>query len=682
MAAVPPSADQASELLQNLSLDANPKPVVIPDHSKKSTGNQIGSVNAGNGPNGQMQPYERSLTPVLPDFRDPAFYVPNGFSSAPFYYGGVGQDWDEYSRYSNPEGVDMNSGFFGDTGSLIYHGYGYPPYGPYSPATSPVPTSDQLYGTQHYHYPSPYFQSLTPTSTPFSPSPVGPTGEVTNSATSDQKPLAVDAVTTNSNGAVNALKGNSWSTHSKSSNQNTIYNSKASSHGGVVSGYQDPRFGFDSMLSPVPWLEAAVFADAPVGPMSSATIANQYPNSSNVNSRNQHFRSNSNYVGLPHSRSVSGVGATGGFANRMYPDKLYDHYGRSFRSGMGLGSHGFDTRSGGRAWLTTDKYKNRGQGYYGYNNDSVDGLNELNRGPRAKDTKNEKSSTPAVSAKFQSLPSNGTIQEGESKGCVVPEINQYNKVDFPEEYTDAKFFVIKSYSEDDVHKSIKYNVWASTPSGNKKLDAAYREAQEKPSGCPVFLFFSVNASGQFVGLAEMVGPVDFQKNVKYWQQDKWNGQFPVKWHIVKDVPNSLLKYITLENNENKPVTNSRDTQEVMLAQGLKMIKIFKEHTIKTCLLDDFDFYENRQKLVQEKKAMQLHLQKQVSEGTSPDEKGVTDAVLKFQKPLEETMGIKSNGDFGEVLADGTSAKVVEGPTATNAVVSEKPAVGNGAANAC
>lgn len=74
----------------------------------------------------------------------------------------------------------------------------------------------------------------------------------------------------------------------------------------------------------------------------------------------------------------------------------------------------------------------------------------------------------------------------------------------------------------------------------------------------------MNASGQFVGLAEMVGPVDFNKNVEYWQQDKWTGCFPVKWHVVKDVPNSLLKHITLENNENKPVTNSRDTQEVCL----------------------------------------------------------------------------------------------------------------------
>ena len=72
----------------------------------------------------------------------------------------------------------------------------------------------------------------------------------------------------------------------------------------------------------------------------------------------------------------------------------------------------------------------------------------------------------------------------------------------------------------------------------------------------------VNASGQFCGLAEMVGPVDFDKDMNFWQQDKWSGSFPVKWHIIKDVPNSSLRHIILENNENKPVTNSRDTQEV------------------------------------------------------------------------------------------------------------------------
>lgn len=74
----------------------------------------------------------------------------------------------------------------------------------------------------------------------------------------------------------------------------------------------------------------------------------------------------------------------------------------------------------------------------------------------------------------------------------------------------------------------------------------------------------VNSSGQFVGLAEMVGPVDFESSVQYWQTDRWTGCFPLKWHIIKDIPNVLLRKITLENNENRPVTNSRDTQEVFM----------------------------------------------------------------------------------------------------------------------
>lgn len=83
----------------------------------------------------------------------------------------------------------------------------------------------------------------------------------------------------------------------------------------------------------------------------------------------------------------------------------------------------------------------------------------------------------------------------------------------------------------------------------------------------------VNASAQFCGVAEMFGPVDFEKSVDYWQQDKWSGQFPLKWHIIKDVPNSQFRHIVLENNDNKPVTNSRDTQEVSWLELLEAMKI-------------------------------------------------------------------------------------------------------------
>ncbi|KAF7005439.1 hypothetical protein CFC21_020564 [Triticum aestivum] len=176
--------------------------------------------------------------------------------------------------------------------------------------------------------------------------------------------------------------------------------------------------------------------------------------------------------------------------------------------------------------------------------------------------------------------------------------DQFNKSDFSIQYEHAKFFMIKSYSEDDIHKGIKYNVWASTPNGNSKLDTAFHDAQilmkEKGTKCPVFLLFSVNTSGQFVGLAEMLGPVDFKKTMDFWQQNKWNGFFPVVWHIIKDIPNRLFKHITLENNDNRPVTFSRDTQEIGLPQGLEVLKIFKAYRHGTSILDDFDFYEEKE----------------------------------------------------------------------------------------
>ena len=47
-------------------------------------------------------------------------------------------------------------------------------------------------------------------------------------------------------------------------------------------------------------------------------------------------------------------------------------------------------------------------------------------------------------------------------------------------------------------------------------------------------------------------------------------------------------------NENKPVTSSRDTQEIQPDVGAEMLRIFKEYTYESSILDEFNFYENRQ----------------------------------------------------------------------------------------
>lgn len=103
--------------------------------------------------------------------------------------------------------------------------------------------------------------------------------------------------------------------------------------------------------------------------------------------------------------------------------------------------------------------------------------------------------------------------------------NDYNPKTFDVNPKNARYFVIKSFSEDDIHRSIKYEIWCSTEHGNKRLDAAFRERNGQG---PIYLFFSVNGSGHFCGVAEMLTAVDYSNtSSSVWVQDKFKGQFKV-----------------------------------------------------------------------------------------------------------------------------------------------------------
>lgn len=199
--------------------------------------------------------------------------------------------------------------------------------------------------------------------------------------------------------------------------------------------------------------------------------------------------------------------------------------------------------------------------------------------------------------------SNSTVQGGGNSGSAgsgfpahpvldrLRQVNEYNPKELDINTKNARFFIIKSYSEDDIHRSIKYGIWCSTEHGNKRLDEAYRDQESKG---PLYLFFSVNGSGHFCGMAQMASEVDYNSTNSVWSQDKWKGEFKVKWIYVKDVPNTQLRHIRLENNENKPVTNSRDTQEVPNDKGKQVLKIIHSYRHTTSIFDDFVHYEKRQ----------------------------------------------------------------------------------------
>ncbi|KAF2309268.1 hypothetical protein GH714_001440 [Hevea brasiliensis] len=95
---------------------------------------------------------------------------------------------------------------------------------------------------------------------------------------------------------------------------------------------------------------------------------------------------------------------------------------------------------------------------------SINVLNELNRGPRAKGFKNQKGFAPVtLVVKGQNVPPSETVNEEKDELPTIPDREQYNKADSPK------------------------------------------------------ITVMVNTSGQFIGLVEMVGPVDFNKNMEYWQ---------------------------------------------------------------------------------------------------------------------------------------------------------------------
>uniref|UniRef100_A0A0C9RUQ7 TSA: Wollemia nobilis Ref_Wollemi_Transcript_12339_3434 transcribed RNA sequence n=1 Tax=Wollemia nobilis TaxID=56998 RepID=A0A0C9RUQ7_9CONI len=610
---------EATKLLQNLTLDSQAKPADGAESTKQSSASQYVTAEttsttndgAGTGPS-----TGRTSTPVLQDLVvDPnLFYVPNGYGHQAYYYGGYDGpiEWEEY-RYVNADGVEIPAaGVYGDNSSLVYHGFGYAPqvpYGPYSPAGTPVPTmgaDGQLYGHQPFQYTGPFYQQPVPPGAQYAPpTPPLPHGDAPATVAADQTTDSTSGNTANgnSNGATLGPRP-------------TYPMPMLPSNGSYGRGILPPNH--EGIRSVGPWPDGPIVSEGQLRPPTTNPVTSVVSQTTSPGPLGQNVRPLPHVMphlqGVPHPRPHSGIGPASGFMNRVYqPNRMYTHNNASGRSSPGFVTNGFESRPNGRNWNTSDrgKPKGRGNGAMMNNNENLDILNEQNRGPRTARFRNQRPvpGTPWT-AKAQIPNANGSAEDLN----VVPNRDQYNRPEFVTKHPDAKYFIIKSYSEDDIHKSIKYSVWASTPNGNKKLDAAYKEAQEKTGPCPIFLFFSVNASGQFCGVAEMMGPVDFNQSVDYWQQDKWSGRFPVKWHIVKDLPNNQLRHITLENNDNKPVTNSRDTQEVRFDKGIEMLKIFKDYVSKTSILDDFLFYENRQKAMQEKRARQ-QIQQQQKQGT-------------------------------------------------------------------
>ncbi|KAF8392735.1 hypothetical protein HHK36_023084 [Tetracentron sinense] len=536
----------------------------------------------------------------------PEFVVDQGLyypTSTNYGYYGTGfelpAEWDDHHRFFGLDGPDLQyAGLQTESLPYVYYtpsyGYAHSPYNPYNPYIpgAIMGVDGPFVGTQQY-YSGPTYQN--PVSSPsYFPIVVQSRPDIIPNSSLD--PMLLNASAPYAN---------------RPDGPGLKYPPSSSSAGTIM---VPPRSAMGNMRAkPMDSASNHIHYSAKISEGSKASAAL-------IKEPAIHGRVTSGSV--PHSSSSSVTQGRGASGSIQYTDQFSIGRVSSTRNPLKVAlpvTNGLsDFGSNSRGWAAVDKLRPR----FNYNgvlntgNGGPDVLGEQNRGPRSNRSKSQ--SVPSISVKSYKTMAGAS----NAKGSIIIYANQYNKEDFPVDYANAKFFVIKSYSEDDVHKSIKYNVWSSTPNGNKRLDGAYEDAQRIAGGklrlCPVFLFFSVsilctwldwkilfmqvNTSGQFCGVSEMIGPVDFHMDMNFWQQDKWSGSFPVKWHIIKDVPNTNFRHIILENNENKPVTNSRDTQEIRYKQGVEMLNIFKNYTAKTSILDDFMYYEDRQNIMQEEKA--------------------------------------------------------------------------------
>eukprot|EP01018_Ginkgo_biloba_P023874 Gb_40340 [translate_table: standard] len=639
---------QAEEMLQNLKIDSTAKPPSVDaSEAPAKEGSSSDATSSVTSSLGDATSTKESEVEQEDMVEQGAYYPANNYYG--FYYPGYEapvSEWDEHGCFIGMDGVEFQyPGIQAENGSLVYYmpsyGYQQPAYNPYNPYIpgALIGVDGQFLGHQPY-YPGAIYQQ--PVSSPGYFQPPVQYGSEVMPAFAWESGLPV----------ADRANGNGFS-------------------GSPTTG--GPRQGYSVGTIPthVPYLKSV----PPAGKQSTAASdskvsaqTSEGPQAPPVSVAQITTQGNMPSTGLRTQclRPLSKIPQQVSTIQAAVLPKGYLPLGKvtaCSNQGKGTVLYSNDTaefKPNGRGWVGGDRLKMRGK-VNGTGN--LDALNEQNRGPRINRMRN-----PWLSPVDVSPGSQGVVGNTEGYSPAV-NTDQYNLADFSTKFDNALFFVIKSYSEDDVHKSIKYNVWASTPNGNKRLDVAYQAAQDrsggKPGSCPFFSEFSVPRT------PATYDTFDFNKTMNFWQQDKWSGFFPVKWHIIKDIPNSQFRHIILENNENKPVTNSRDTQEfcsiafgldvgsvakmsmlffeIKFAQGIEMLNIFKNFSLKTSILDDFMFYESRQKAMQDKKTRQPTQQQQFQAAARVD---VQQKVLDEQLCKLDEYKVSKPSDLSSPMSSG------------------------------
>lgn len=139
----------------------------------------------------------------------------------------------------------------------------------------------------------------------------------------------------------------------------------------------------------------------------------------------------------------------------------------------------------------------------------------------------------------------------------------------------SQFFIIKSSNKENIEKSKKNSVWATTFMNSNKLNEAFKKGN-------VILIFSVSGTQSYKGYAIMTSfSADTPSNL--WQIEsniKLGGDFSVVWLCYCELNSSKAKHLLNSKKNNDPVNKSRDCTELSQNCGYELCKLCYEQEKK------------------------------------------------------------------------------------------------------
>lgn len=139
----------------------------------------------------------------------------------------------------------------------------------------------------------------------------------------------------------------------------------------------------------------------------------------------------------------------------------------------------------------------------------------------------------------------------------------------------SQFFIIKSSNRENIEKSKKNSVWATTLVNSNKLNEAFKKGK-------VILIFSANGTQSYQGYAIMTScTADNPSNL--WQIEtniKLGGNFSVVWLCFCELSFSKAKHLQNTKKNNEPVNKSRDCTELPPIIGNELCKLCYEQEKK------------------------------------------------------------------------------------------------------